>query len=40
MGVQDRDWYHEAQKERERKAVRFGSGRTALLFPEATDGHL
>ncbi len=28
MGVQDRDWYHEAQKERERKAARFGNGRT------------
>jgi hypothetical protein len=31
MGVQDRDWYHEAQRERERKA---------LLFPEPISGHL
>ena len=28
MGIQDRDWYREAQKERDSKTVRFGNGRT------------
>jgi aspartyl protease family protein len=28
MGVQDRDWYHEAQKERKRKTAHFGNERS------------
>lgn len=28
MGLQDRDWYHEAQKERERKTAHFGNERS------------
>lgn len=27
MGIQDRDWYREAQKERDKKAARFGNER-------------
>jgi aspartyl protease family protein len=28
MGIQDRDWYREAQKERDSKTVRFGKSKT------------
>ena len=40
MGVQDRDWYHEAQKERERKTARFGGGSNHSVVSRANNGHL